>query len=115
MKDIINLQKQVCQKYNLDYLSAGEEMMVGVSEDFLKKKIPINGLRHKPENNGSGWFLWSGGEISEDPSFFKPIHIKHLIEEFPEIVKYLGLPSGSRIQIDLKGYEDIWFDEKLND
>jgi hypothetical protein len=87
--------------------------MVGVSKDFFEKKAPINALRHRPEGQGNGWFLWTGGEILNDPSFFEPLHIEHLEEKFPEILKYLALKPGFRVQFDLKGYEDVWFDEKL--
>ena len=48
-----------------------------------------------------------------DAEFFKPLHVGHLIEDRPIVLKYLGLPAGWRFQIDDKGYEDIWFDESL--
>lgn len=54
------------------------------------------------------------GEIPQtDNDFFKPLHIRHLIEDRPVVLKYLGLPPGWRFQIDDKGYEDIWFDESI--
>ena len=34
------------------------------------------------------------------------------IKEF-EVLKYLALEPGFRIQIDYKGYEDVWKDESL--
>lgn len=46
--------------------------------------------------------------------FFKPMHLKHLIEQHPEPIPYLGLPPGWRFLIDpTRGYEDVWQDEKL--
>ena len=37
----------------------------------------------------------------------------HLLEYRPAILKYLGLPTGFRVLINDKGYEDIWFDAAL--
>jgi hypothetical protein len=59
-------------------------------------------------------YLWSGGDIpQEDDHFFQPLHVEHLLEYRPIVLKYLGLPEGWRFQIDDKGYEDIWFDESV--
>lgn len=74
--------------------------------------MPINGLRHFPEGNTTGWYIWTG-EYSAAPDFFKPMHLFHLQEYYPELLKYLGLPPGNRFLIDDKGYEDVWFDEGL--
>lgn len=60
----------------------------------------------------NGWYIWSG-EWSDSDIFFNPIHAEHLIEKRPEILKYLSLDVGFRFQIDRKGYEDVWYDEKL--
>jgi len=60
----------------------------------------------------NGWYIWSG-EWSNSDDFFKPIHVEHLIEKRPDILKYLGLDIGFRFQIDNKGYEDVWYDVKL--
>jgi hypothetical protein len=65
-----------------------------------------------PEGHTSGWYIWAGKEFSNDPDFFVPIHIAHLIEWCPEAIKYLGLPPGWRFLFD-KNYEDVWEDKKL--
>jgi hypothetical protein len=59
-------------------------------------RIPINGLRHPPEGEHNGWFLWSGEELSTDPTFFSNVHTHHLMELRPKVLKFLGLPSGYR-------------------
>lgn len=73
---------------------------------------PINGLRHPKHGTMNGWYIWSG-EWSYSDDFFNPIHAEHLIKKRPEILKYLSLDVGFRFQIDRKGYEDVWYDEKL--
>ena len=74
---------------------------------------PINGLRIAPSGDTNGWYLWCGGEFSDDPSFFQPLHIEHVPEYLPLAIDYLVLPPGHRFQIDAKGYEDVWFDAAL--
>ena len=78
------------------------------------EKDPINGLRHPSENGTTGWFIWTG-EYQETNDFFQPMCAEHLLEKRPEIIKYLGLEVGFRFLADKKGYEDIWYDEKLKE
>ena len=64
-----------------------------LSLNVKKGMLPVNGLRHWPEGDTSGWYIWAG-EYSEDPDFFKPLHIEHLMEWCPWVEKYLGLAPG---------------------
>ena len=74
--------------------------------------MPINGLRHQRDGDSSGWYIWAGGEPSQDPDLFKPLHIEHLTDWCPSVLPYLGLPPGSRFQIAPQ-HEDVWQDESL--
>jgi hypothetical protein len=38
----------------------------------------------------------TGRRILLRQTFFKPLHASHLIEKLPEVVRFLGLPPGSR-------------------
>lgn len=105
-------QKEVCDKYNVQLFGTSINEKMGVSKNLLNGELPINGLRHYPKNGTTGWYIWAG-EYSEAIDFFEPMHIYHLGEKFPQLLKYLGLPPGYRFQIDNKGYEDVWYDEKL--
>lgn len=113
-EDIITNQKNICEKYNTIWFDTPLDLKIGISKNIKSGIMPINGLRHKPENGTAGWYIWAG-EFSFQYDFFTPIHIFHLVEKYPELLKYLGLPPGYRFLIDDKGYEDIWFDEKLLD
>lgn len=108
----IREQKEICEKYNQDFFKTNFDLKIGISDNFKSGEMPLNGLRHFPEGDTSGWYIWAG-EYSVAGDFFKPMHIFHLLEIFPEIVKYLGLPAGNRFLIDDKGFEDVWFDENL--
>jgi hypothetical protein len=60
----------------------------------------------------SGWYIWAGTELSASPDFFRPLHLTHVPEWCPAVMKYLGLPPGWRFLI-ADGHEDVWFDESL--
>ena len=42
--------------------------LAGVALDSLDK-VPLNALRHSPEGNTCGWYIWGGEELSEAPDF----------------------------------------------
>jgi hypothetical protein len=87
-----------------------KKLNVGVSANLDNN--PINGLRHPSEKGTTGWFIWTG-EYSDADDFFQPICAEHLLQQRPDIIKYLGLDIGFRFLTDKNGYEDIWYDEKL--
>ncbi|MCS3431964.1 hypothetical protein [Klebsiella sp. BIGb0407] len=98
-------QKAVCAKYNLP-LSPPEEM-VAIALDSLHKS-PIYGTRIElPENGTISWFIHCG-EHSAANDFYQPLHLHHLAETLPEVIKYLFLPAGAKFIIDREGYEDVW-------
>lgn len=110
--DIILEQKAMCDKYGTDFVPSLDGWKVGVSRNISNGQMPINGLRHPTRQGTMGWYIWAG-EYSDDPDFFEPIHVEHLQNKCPQVLKYLGLPPGWRFQIDDKGYEDVWEDNTL--
>jgi hypothetical protein len=107
-------QKAICVKLNVDWTPVDKDSLIAFNESLFSAAKPINGLRHPKERSIDGWYLWSGGNIPQgDIEFFKPLHVEHLLEQRPLVLKYLGLPPGWRFQIDDEGYEDIWFDETI--
>lgn len=109
---IVSQQMKICEKYNTEWFGSPLDLKIGVSKNLTSGTLPINGLRHPPENGTAGWYIWAG-DYSEAGDFFQPLHIQHLIEMYPDLLKYLGLPPGYRFQIDNKGYEDVWEDKSL--
>jgi hypothetical protein len=53
-----------------------------------------------------------GGEPSDDPDFFVPLHVEHLAAWCPEAIRFLGLPAGWRFLV-AGDYEDVWQDLSL--
>lgn len=113
MNDRIHrLQMEVCKRYGTEWFPSPPHLKVGIAENVRTGVQPINGLRHQPVGDTSGWYLWAGEVFSEDPDFFKPLHVSHLEDWCPGIIRYLGLPPGWRF-LKAGDYEDVWYDESL--
>ncbi len=112
--NVEQLQKEICQKYNTDFSPIDINLKLGVADDFFSGEPPLNGLRHPSEIGTCGWFLWSGEEVSPNDDYVKPLHVYHLLKNYPKVLKYLALPVDWRFLI-ADDYEDVWFDEKLLD
>lgn len=111
--DYIEDQKNLCNKYGINWIPADAELKVGIAANVLTGLSPVNGVRYNQENGTTGWYIWAGQEFSQSEDFFKPYCAKHLIGIRPEIVKYLGLAPKYRFIVDGNGYEDVWEDEGL--
>jgi hypothetical protein len=111
-KDLKRAQEEVCKKYRLPWTESPLRLKVGIADNVKTGLMPINGLRHPPEGDTTGWYIWSGEEPSSDPNFFKPLHVEHLAKWCPGVLPYLGLPPGSRFLI-APNHEDVWQDKSL--
>jgi hypothetical protein len=107
-------QAAVCERFELETVPADPGMKVGVARNVKDGLLPLNGLRHRPTADTTGWYLWAGEEFSEDPDFFVPLHVRHLGGWCPGALPYLALPPGSRFLV-APDYEDVWNDESLLD
>ena len=101
---------EICRKYGVECTPLDLSLRVGVSDNFFSDELPLNGLRHPPAENMCGWYLWAGHELSDDPDYFKPVHLSHLADHI--VLRYLGLPPGWRFLLG-ENYEDVWFDATL--
>ncbi|WP_025183814.1 hypothetical protein [Leptospira kirschneri] len=111
--DFIEQQKIICKKLNVNYCPSSLNSKVGIALNVKSGIVlPINGLRHPIEGDTTGWYIWAGEVLSDATDFFQPLHVQHLQEWCPQIIKYLGLPPGWRFLVD-GDYEDIWYDESL--
>jgi hypothetical protein len=110
--DIEQQQKELCKMYGVSYYPTPSHLKVGIALNIREDIIPINGLRHSPEGDTTGWYIWAGEKFSEADDFFKPLHVEHIHEWNPIILKYLGLPPGWRFLV-AGNYEDVWYDESL--
>lgn len=105
-------QLELCQRFGVEPLPAPGDRKAGVSRSVWNGVRPLNGLRHPPDFGTTGWFIWAGDTLSEEPNFFEPVHVSHLVKIRPEIVPYLALPPGWRFLI-AGMYEDVWEDSSF--
>jgi hypothetical protein len=89
-------------------------MKVGVARNIASGLQPINGLRHPPGADASGWYIWAGTDLGQDPGFFEPVHVEHLGAICPAVIPYLALPAGWRFLI-ATNQENVWAYERLLD
>lgn len=106
-------QRLLCQTYGTPFFRTEPGSKVGIALSTMALR-PLNGLRHPPEGDTSGWYIWGGQGLPADPNFFDPLHSEHLTERCPDLVKFLGLPPGYRFLTD-GNYVDVWFDATLLD
>jgi hypothetical protein len=88
---------------------------VGVARNLRERdNWPLNGLRHPPEKETCGWYLWRGEQLPQTDDFFLPLHVAHLADWAPDVLPLLALPPGWRFLLAPE-HEDVWYDEKLLD
>lgn len=104
-------QLSICLKARVNPQPPEVGSKVGISLSVRGSSGIVHGLRHLPTETTNGWYLWTG-DLSQDPSFFKPLHVEHIEDWRPGISRFLALPPGWRFLWD-GSYEDIWFDESL--
>ena len=105
--------EDICERFEVCPAAPEPQSIVGIAVQTLTQR-PVTGLRHPPEGDTNGWYIWCG-EFSEADDFFEPLHVEHLKEYLPQVRRYLSLPPGFRFLFDNNGYEDIWFDDSLLD
>lgn len=111
-QEILLAQHATCARHSAACWPVDPASKVGVNTNLRSGLRPVNGLRHPPEGDTCGWYLWAGEDLTEDPNFFVPLHAIHLVSWCPLLLPYLALPPGWRFLL-ADGYEDVWFDPDL--
>lgn len=110
--DLLSKQLAFCARYDVMPVVAPDDMKLGLARNVLEGLQPINGLRVFPVGDTTGWYIWAGEQWSDEPDFFQPIHVNHLVDQCPLVLEYLQLPPGWRFLL-APDYEDVWFDAEL--
>lgn len=105
-------QVAVSRRFGVEPLAAPRDMKVGVARNVASGLQPLNGLRHPPEGDTTGWYIWAGETLEQDPDFFQPMHVDHLYAIRPDVIPYLALPPGWRFLL-APDHEDVWQDVSL--
>src|SRR3990170_3766906 len=99
-------QVEVCRRFGAEPFPAFAGQKVGIARNVKEGVQPLNGLRHPPEGDTTGWYIWGGEELPNDSNFFVPLHVHHLDDWCPDVLPYLALPPGWRFLI-APGHEDV--------
>lgn len=112
-EQVEKVQRSYCEELNEQYVATPANLKVGFALE-TRGRVPMNGLRHPPEGDTTGWYLWCGEQFPSADDSFSPVHTNHLIELQPEVLKFLGLPPGYRFLL-AGDYTDVWYDSALLD
>lgn len=85
LKDFEVGQRAICKRYGSAFIASPAHLKVGISENAKLGIVPINGLRHGPEGDTTGWYIWCGEAFSQADDFFVSLHVSHLHEWCPEV------------------------------
>jgi hypothetical protein len=108
-------QREVCARFSVTPDVPNDNSKLGIALNVRDGEAwPLNGLRHPPEQDTNGWYIWAGEEPDEADDFFQPLHVLHVAEWRPQALPYLALPAGWRFLL-APGHEDVWFDASLLD
>jgi hypothetical protein len=105
-------QRRVCRQYATEFVESSPDSKIGIAQNALVGGWPLNGLRHPPDGDTCGRYIWAGETLSADPDFFEPHHVSHVSSLLPAVLPYLGLPPGWRFLL-AENHEDVWYDPKL--
>jgi hypothetical protein len=103
-------QTAICEQFGSIFDPPGEDERLGIALSTLSR-TPLNAARHPAENGTCGWYVW-GGELTDSPDFFQPLHVHHLARLVPSMVPYLALAPGWRV-LWAPGHVDVWYDPAL--
>src|SRR5204863_8031042 len=92
LENMEQLQSELCRRFGVSPVFLAPHLKLGVSADVFSGRLPLNGLRHPPEDGKCGWFLWAAGQLSSAPDLFQPLHVDHLFVRYPRVLPYSSLP-----------------------
>jgi hypothetical protein len=111
MTGLLAAQQDMCRRFAAAFLPTSPEALLGVALETVSPGVSLHGMRHAPEAEYCGWYIWAG-DSSTDPDFFKPLQVDQLAGMVPQVLPYLGLGPGWRFLL-APGYEDVWHDPTL--
>jgi len=106
-------QRAVCDLHGAEFSPPSPGSRVGIALQTLGTQ-PLNGMRINPEGGVCGWYLWAGGEPSDEDDFYQPMCVEHIADKCPAAMLFLALPPGWRFLTDGE-HVDIWYDAVLTE
>ncbi|WBS02105.1 hypothetical protein OU994_28265 [Pseudoduganella sp. SL102] len=107
-QELAKIQQQICEKFGSPVNFPDADSKMGIAIETLSQ-MPITATRVHPANGTNGWYIY-GGEYSDAPDFYKPVHLSHVSDILPQVLPYLALAPGFKFFVDDEGYEDVWYE-----
>ncbi|MBI5362233.1 MAG: hypothetical protein HZA53_03575 [Planctomycetes bacterium] len=108
---VFDEQRRACVNAGVAYDPPSPARLAAVGEGVLDG-LPAWGMRIPSPDHMSGW--WIGTErTAEDYSNVRPVHLYHVTNSRPDLVKFLALSTGCRF--DQRDQDRAWFDAELLD
>jgi hypothetical protein len=96
--------QEICAHYGSEFLPPGPHDRAGVALETLQL-LPLNVRRVTPEHGHSGWYVWGGEGRSSEIGFFQPLPVARLLERCPQVMPFLALTPGWRVQWRPESYQ----------
>ena len=90
------LQQRICRTYGAGFEPPAPGSKVGLAIQTLDR-IPIHGVRLAPTETTCGWYIYAGGDGSDDADFYKPLCVEHLADYCKFALPFICLPPGWNI------------------
>ena len=65
------VQRELCLRVGVEPFVCPADLKAGVARNVSEGIWPLNGLRHSPDADTCGWFIWAGEILSDDPLPFE--------------------------------------------
>jgi hypothetical protein len=107
----VRVQREVCARYKSGFAPPIGDQLVVIDEGIYD--IPsVEGSRYAMNADNSGWILIRDGWKKNVDSFVN-VHVYHLLERRPDLVRFLALPVGWRFFTDGRE-ETVEFDPSIS-
>lgn len=102
-------QHDICKQYDAHFVPPTHEQMVVVSQGVFEG-LPVQAVRYPSPSHMSGWWLTTD-KYDGDIKSLKTEHLHHLIARRQDLVKYLALPFGFRVDEN----HSVWYEQSVAD
>jgi len=74
MPSLSNEQREICMRFGASCLLPDVRLRSASARLSTRRNFPITSCAISPQGDTTGWYIWSGEELSTDAGFFVPLH-----------------------------------------
>jgi hypothetical protein len=108
-------EKAKCQALGSEFWPIELDQKIGISSNDKDGIVPINGLRHLPEPDTTGWYIWAEKEMGTIRDTYRPTYcfIRFLDCKFSILIKYWYHLFCSISNRDFNRFAITWVEKLL--